>query len=174
MRRRALLAVALLGLAYVGFLAASAAWAQTSVAHESCPPEGAVIQVDTNARVLCLCRSGYEDAVFRVALGRRGVDKTREGDARTPRGRYSLSPATSSARYHLFLPVGYPTPEQVDRGFTGSAIGVHGPHIAFAWLGHSTTWIDWTLGCIAVGTRSQVEHLARWVADNGVREIVIL
>lgn len=58
--------------------------------------------------------------------------------------------------------------------YSGSAIGVHGPHAAFAWLGHATAWPNWTLGCVAVGTRTEIERIARWVEANAAGEIVIL
>lgn len=142
--------------------------------HAACPAAGVVVQVDSQARALSLCRNGAEEAWFRVALGRGGLDKRAEGDGRTPRGRYSLGPARPSTRYHLFLPVAYPTAEQAREGLTGSAIGVHGPHALFVWLGHATVWTDWTRGCVAVGTRAEVERIARWVRAHAAQEIVIL
>jgi murein L,D-transpeptidase YafK len=174
MRYRALLAVAALGGCYAAVLMGGAAWAQADLPRHPCPSKGTLVQVDTRARVLCLCQAGHEVGHFRVALGRGGVDKRAEGDGRTPLGRYSLTSGRSSTRYHLFLPVGYPTAEQVKKGFTGGAIGIHGPHIAFAWLGHATVWPDWTLGCIALSTQSEVEQLSTWIAAHDVREIMIL
>jgi L,D-peptidoglycan transpeptidase YkuD (ErfK/YbiS/YcfS/YnhG family) len=174
MRSRVLLGLGGACAIYAGLLAGSSLWAQAAVPHEACPADGTLLQIDTRARVLSLCRAGHEDASFRVALGRGGVDKRLEGDGRTPRGQYRLSPARASTRYHLFLPVGYPTNEQLNQGFSGSAIGVHGPHVAFAWLGRATTWPDWTLGCIALGTRGDVAQVAQWVADNRAHEIIIL
>jgi murein L,D-transpeptidase YafK len=115
-----------------------------------------------------------EDASFRVALGRGGLDKRSAGDGRTPRGQYKLERARASARYHLFLPVDYPTAAQAKQGYTGTAIGVHGPHVAFTWLGHATAWRDWTLGCIAVGTRAEIERIAQWVDANAADQINIL
>jgi hypothetical protein len=139
----------------------------------ACPADGVIVQVDSGARTLSLCRNGVEEAAFRVALGRRGLDKKAEGDGRTPRGRYPLGPARPSSRYHRFLPVGYPTVAEMQRGLTGSDIGVHGPHEAFFWLGRATSWPDWTRGCIAVGTRADVDRIAAWVRAHGVREILI-
>lgn len=132
------------------------------------------MQVDSAARVLTLCRDGKEKASFRVALGRGGVDKKAEGDGRTPLGTYPLGQARDSSRYDLLLPVGYPTKEQMALGLTGSAIGIHGPHAAFAWLGAATAWPDWTLGCIALPTRGNIEQIAKWVTTHRVSEIVIL
>jgi L,D-peptidoglycan transpeptidase YkuD (ErfK/YbiS/YcfS/YnhG family) len=149
------------------------AWAGPSAQRTACPADGVIVQVDSRARTLSLCRNGFEEAAFRVALGRRGLDKKAEGDGRTPRGRYPLGPARPSSRYHRFLPVGYPTVAEMQRGLTGSDIGVHGPHEAFFWLGRATSWPDWTRGCIAVGTRADVDRIAAWVRAHGVQEILI-
>lgn len=89
-------------------------------------------------------------------------------------GRYTLAPARASSRFHLFLPVPYPSPEQRGLGYTGNDIGIHGPHVAFAWLGHATVWIDWTEGCIAVATKGEIEQIARWVRETGATETLIL
>jgi L,D-peptidoglycan transpeptidase YkuD (ErfK/YbiS/YcfS/YnhG family) len=172
--RRALLALGPLVLVYAGVLMGSWVWASAVPLHASCPAVGVIVQVDSEARALSLCRDGVEEASFRVALGRGGLDKRAEGDRRTPRGRYPLGPARPSARYHRFVPVEYPTAAEAQRGFTGSAIGIHGPHAAFAWLGHSTVWTDWTRGCIAVGTRSDVARIAAWVSRSAAREVIIV
>jgi L,D-peptidoglycan transpeptidase YkuD (ErfK/YbiS/YcfS/YnhG family) len=156
------------------FLAGFRVWGRFPAPHASCPGEGALVQVDTRARVLSLCRGGREEASFRVALGSGGVGKRVEGDARTPLGRYPLSRARASASYHLFLAVGYPTPDQARRGYTGGDIGIHGPPRGYAWFSDATVWPDWTLGCIALGTRADVERVSRWVRDNEVGWIVLL
>jgi len=174
MVKRALLVVGIVAAAYGVVVVASSSWASAPPTHASCPASGVALQVDSAARVLSLCRRGVEDASFRVALGRGGLDKRSEGDGRTPRGQYRLESARASRRYHLFLPVGYPTDAQVKQGYTGGAIGVHGPHVAFAWLGHATAWPNWTLGCIAVGTRVEVERVAEWVRANAAEKIIIL
>jgi murein L,D-transpeptidase YafK len=172
--RRVLLVLGALALAFAGVLVGSRMWASALPRRASCPAAGVVVQVDSGARVLSLCRDGVEEASFRVALGRGGMDKRAEGDGRTPRGQYALGPARPSARYYQFLPVAYPTEAEALRGFTGSAIGVHGPHVAFAWLGHATVWLDWTRGCVAVGTRTDVARIAQWVSTNAARHIIIL
>lgn len=173
--RRYLLFAILASVAVCGaFLLTGTFWSRAQVQHQACPSGVSVVQVDTSARVLSLCRIGQEEASFHVALGRGGVDKRAEGDGRTPKGRYSLGRSRSSNRYYLFIPVGYPTPEQARLGFTGSAIGVHGPHQMFAWLGNITAWPNWTQGCVALPTRAEIEKIATWVAENRVSEIIIL
>jgi murein L,D-transpeptidase YafK len=159
---------------YALVLGLGALWSSRVAQHRGCSDGAALVQIDSAARVLTLCRNGTEEAAFRVALGRGGVDKKAEGDGRTPLGRYRLAPARASSRYHLFLEVGYPTKEQAKLGLTGSAIGVHGPHLAFSWLGPATAWPDWTLGCIAVPTQGAIERIATWVHTHQVSEVVIL
>src|SRR5262245_25299263 len=97
------LGLATAALFYGGILAAGSVVARLVVPHERCPAVGTLVQVDTSAHVLSLCRNGREEGFFRVALGEGGVDKRVEGDMRTPRGRYPLSRARASADYHLFL-----------------------------------------------------------------------
>jgi L,D-peptidoglycan transpeptidase YkuD (ErfK/YbiS/YcfS/YnhG family) len=76
-----------------------------------------------------------------------------------------------SAQFHLFIPVGYPTEAQRRSGFTGSAIGVHGP--AGGYEGSFSTLVDWTAGCIAVGTDAEIERIVRWVRAERIRRIVV-
>ncbi len=113
MTRRTLLlllpALAVYGLVRAG----TSSWASATPAHAPCPRSGVALQGDSAARVRSLCREGVEDGSFRVALGRGGLDKRSEGDGRTPRGAYPLQPGRASRRYHLLLPVGYPTAAQV-------------------------------------------------------------
>jgi hypothetical protein len=138
-----------------------------------CPPAGAHITVRAAEHRLYLCQAGRTEASFPVAIGRGGLDKRSEGDGRTPSGRYPLGTPRTSERFHRFLPVDYPTAAQRAEGRTGSAIGVHGPDARFRWLGPATTWVDWTAGCIAVGTRGEIDAVADWVTRSGARTITI-
>lgn len=138
-----------------------------------CPPTGTLVAVHSADHSLRLCRAGRVEGSFRVALGRGGLDKRREGDGRTPVGRYALGAPRASERFHTFVPVGYPTATQGAEGRTGSAIGVHGPDARFRWLGPATAWVDWTNGCIAVGTRAEIDAIAEWVTRARARTITI-
>jgi hypothetical protein len=142
-------------------------------AETPCDGRGTSVLVEAGSHHLILCRDGEVEGRFPVALGRRGLGKQREGDGRTPTGSYPLGAPRPSARFHLFVPVGYPTPGQRARGLTGGDIGVHGPDVAFRRLGPLTTWVDWTQGCIAVGSRSEIERIAAWVEAARPRSIAI-
>ena len=121
------------------------------------------VLVDTRAHRLTLCDRGEARESFRVRLGRNGTHKRREGDQRTPVGTYTLSPPRSSSRFHMFIPIDYPTPKQRHEGFTGSAVGIHATSRAFAWLGAITAYVDTTDGCIAVAHDREIESIATWV-----------
>lgn len=172
-KRRVALAVLVLGAMLGAALVAVAVLRPAAASVAPCPPTGTLVTVRSADHRLRLCRAGRVEGSFRVALGRGGLDKRREGDERTPVGRYALGTPRASARFHRFVPVGYPTEAQRAEGRTGSAIGVHGPDARFAWLGAATAWVDWTNGCMAVGTRREIDSIAEWVTEAGARTIAI-
>ncbi|MDX2177901.1 MAG: L,D-transpeptidase family protein [Candidatus Sumerlaeia bacterium] len=114
---------------------------------------------------------------YRVALGGELVGhKLREGDGRTPEGRYRVCTRLERSRFHLFLGLDYPAPEDAlgraditaaESGAIkeahrsggvppwntalGGAIGIHG----------GGAGRDWTLGCIAL-------------EDCGIEEVFLL
>ena len=138
---------------------------------EPCAGKGTALYVDATHRTLWLCESGKAIEAMPVALGRGGLDKRVEGDAKVPLGAYALGSPRSSKSFHLFIPVGYPTPTQRRNGFSGGAIGVHGPLRAYG--GAISTGIDWTLGCIAVGTDEEIGRVADWLKASKARRIII-
>jgi len=87
---------------------------------------------------------------YRVALGREPVGhKEREGDGRTPEGRYTIDLRNPKSRYHLALRISYPN--EADRARAremgvdpGGDIMIHGLKDGLP-REH-----DWTQGCIAV------------------------
>jgi len=151
------------------FLAAAAA---PSAPHP-CSGERRALVVETGMHRLWRCEDGRSVEELAVALGSGGVGKRREGDGKVPVGEYTLGAPLPSNRYRIFIPVGYPTAEQWRAGFTGSAIGVHGPARGYETLGAANTAVDWTLGCIAVGSDPEIERIAAWVKAKAVSRIVI-
>lgn len=68
---------------------------------------------------------------FYISVGLSGIEKTSEGDKRTPLGVYyitsTLNPANLPDLYGVgALPINYPNPLDVQRGKTGSGIWLHG------------------------------------------------
>lgn len=128
-----------------------------------CPDTGSVVAVSARKRELWLCDEGFPLAKFRVALGRGGVDKHREGDGRTPLGTYALGSPRASIQYGVFIPIEYPTREQAAQGFTGGSVGIHGPPRGLEDVQYYVTSLDWTRGCIATGLDSDIALIADFV-----------
>jgi hypothetical protein len=149
-------------LACAALLALLAGGARGAVAGP-CARAGTFVAIDARARRLALCAGGAADETFAVAFGVGGLGKTREGDNRTPLGPYALGAPRASHLFGTFIPVGYPTAAQARLGFTGGAIGIHGPARAFQWAGRANTAVDWTAGCIAVGSDAEIARIAGWV-----------
>jgi murein L,D-transpeptidase YafK len=156
----------------VWLLAATIAAAQTT--DTRCNSRGTLLVVITGQHRLWQCEAGHLVAEYAVALGTGGVGKRRQGDAKVPLGEYALGAPRPSASFHTFIPVGYPTPQQRRRGYTGGDVGVHGPARGFEHLpSAANTSVDWTLGCVAVGSDEQIDRIARWVRAKRVTKIVI-
>jgi len=137
------------------------------------------VVVDTAAGRLHLCDAGRSVEAYPVSLGSGGTGKRKQGDEKTPLGTYRLGKPRGSKKYGRFIPVGYPTKAQRKKGYTGSAIGIHGPPRAALWvgrlgLGRALTLFDVTKGCIAVGTDEEIGAIERWVRRLKVRVVHLL
>lgn len=108
---------------------------------------------------------------YRVALGREPVGhKEKEGDGRTPEGRYIIDRRNPNSRYHLSLHISYPNAADAERARAagvdpGGDIMIHGVK---AGVDHPNS--DWTRGCIAVSD-SEMDEIWRLVADGTPVEI---
>ncbi len=137
-----------------------------------CLERGTSVIVDLGERALHLCLEGRDRGRFEVAIGRGGAGKRVEGDERTPVGTYRLgSPRASRGGFHRFIPIGYPTSAQRRAGYTGGAVGIHGPARGTAWLGDTSTWVDWTQGCVALGSDLAVEAVEAFVRAHRVSRV---
>jgi murein L,D-transpeptidase YafK len=107
------------------------------------------------------CLGAWPCRLGRAPLG----PKRREGDGRTPEGRFYVCTRNAASRFHRFLGLSYPRPEDAEgraeytaiaeahaRGLRppwdtplGGQIGVHG-----APNGQAMPEGDWTEGCIAL------------------------
>jgi len=108
---------------------------------------------------------------YRIALGREPAGhKEREGDGRTPEGRYTIDGRNPKSKYHLALHISYPSPVDVERAKElgcdpGGDIMIHGVKAGVA---HPES--DWTQGCIAV-TDTEMDEIWRLVPDGTPVEI---
>lgn len=119
------------------------------------------IRVDKSDRLLELRRDGRLLRRYRVALGDAPVGhKYRQGDERTPEGRYRINFRNGRSRFHLSLRVSYPNADDRARALKagvdpGGDIMIHGG--TPAWYHR-----DWTDGCIAV-SNAEIEEIWRLV-----------
>jgi L,D-transpeptidase YnhG len=110
--------------------------------------------VDTSRSRLYLFRNGPNglvlEADYYISVGKSGVDKSIEGDARTPLGVYfitsNLDPSALGDIYGTgALPLNYPNELDNKRGKTGSGIWLHGtPSAQFSRAPMATD------GCVAI------------------------
>jgi len=143
-------------------------------APDPCADRGTILLVLTGPHEIRQCEAGRTTGWWRVALGVGGIDKTRRGDKKTPLGSYPIGPPHPSRQFGLFIPIGYPTPEQRQLGYTGSDLGIHGPQREFRDKGSVNIATDWTWGCIAVASDDIVNGLATWVREHRVRTIELI
>ena len=114
-------------------------------------------------RKLYLMRGGEVLRTFRIALGLSPEGhKVREGDFRTPEGRYTLTERNPDSDYFLSIRISYPNDADLQRArrsrvAPGGAVMIHGlPNRP----SHSPEYYrraDWTNGCIAVSNSDMVD-----------------
>ncbi len=114
-------------------------------------------------RKLMLMRGDEILRTFNVALGLSPTGpKQREGDFRTPEGRYRLAGRKVDSDFFLAIQVSYPGPEDLRRASAdgvapGGLIMIHGqPNQPKKPLEYYRTR-DWTNGCIAVSNSDMVD-----------------
>ncbi len=154
---------------------------------EELPPEEAWVFIDkSERRMVAQDGRGWQET-FRVALGfePRG-DKALEGDGRTPEGEFYVCNRVRHNRFHRFLGLSYPTPEDAHRGEVlgllmpieirailrahrrremppwrtalGGNVGIHGYGRRTREAARHAAGEDWTDGCVAV-TNDEVERI---------------
>ncbi len=100
---------------------------------------------------------------YSIALGGSPVEhKQKEGDERTPEGRYVLDWRNPGSGYHRSIHVSYPNEADKARAASagedpGGMIMIHGQRNYLGWLSPLTQWFDWTNGCIAVSNAEMDE-----------------
>ena len=144
------------------------------------------LEVHKGARELrASCRGGGE-LVFPIALSRGRGPKRVRGDERMPEGSYRVAGPARRSRFHLFIPIDYPSRKDADHALAdgridrsahtaivrahqagrmppqdtplGGHLGIHGE--GPRWRGELA--LNWTEGCVAVSDRD-IERLARIV-----------
>lgn len=95
-------------------------------------------------------------ATYPVVFGANPIGpKEREGDERTPEGRYTLDFKKSDSAFYKSIHISYPNPHDTEnarkRGFPpGGSIMIHGQKNHIGWLSFISQRFNWTDGCIAL------------------------
>jgi murein L,D-transpeptidase YafK len=124
-----------------------------------------------NERRLILMNKGAILRSYKVALGRQPVGrKIRQGDGRTPEGKYILDNRNGRSRFYRSIHISYPNCGDIanakKRGVNpGEGIMIHGLPRGFEDLADVHTKRNWTRGCIAVSNREMDEIWA--MVPNG-------
>lgn len=154
------------------------------IAHLWCGPGlvfSAVAKADKvvvikNKRILMLLKDGEIFKTYKVALGKQPTGhKIRQGDRRTPEGRYVLDSRNPRSKYHLAIHISYPNESDIlnaqKRGVPpGGDIMIHGLPPGSGGFGELHSFLDWTDGCIAV-TNAEMEEIWQFVPDGTSIEI---
>lgn len=119
--------------------------------------------VDKSERRLYLLRDGQPFRSYRIALGLNpNGHKEREGDFRTPEGRYTIYRRNPESEFFLSLGISYPDDDDVRRAKRqglrpGGAIMIHGlPNVPKRPPAYYQS-ADWTDGCIALSNDDMLE-----------------
>ena len=120
------------------------------------------IVVEKTQRKMSVYSHGTLQKTYKVALGGDPIGhKQKEGDGRTPEGRYTINDKNPKSQYHKNLGVSYPNVADRARakaaGYPpGGDIKIHG--LEAGMVGSAHTLYDWTEGCIAV-TNEEIDEL---------------
>lgn len=128
--------------------------------------------IKSEHRLDLLDAKGLTIRSYRVSLGYNGDGpKVREGDGRTPEGRYYIDNRNEHSSYHRSLHISYPNPADVARARTvgartGGSIFIHGkPNDKTPLWWRRAQNQDWTNGCIAVSDE-EINEIWNLVQDG--------
>jgi murein L,D-transpeptidase YafK len=117
-------------------------------------PRVDAVLVYKSERLLMLLRAGEIIGHYKISLGRNPVGpKMREGDQRTPEGRYVLDWRNPDSRFYRSIHISYPGPADLHQARRtgvdpGGNVMIHG--LPSDPVKAQLAWDDWTDGCIAV------------------------
>jgi murein L,D-transpeptidase YafK len=105
--------------------------------------------------------------VYSVSLGAVDGDKVKEGDRKTPEGKYFIESKNPNSAYYKNLGVSYP--DATDLAVAGKRnvsaggdIKIHGLRNGIGFIGKFHRLFNWTAGCIAV-TNQEMDELYQHV-----------
>ena len=119
-------------------------------------PKADLVLVKKRERKMYLMKNRKPFRVYTVALGANPIGhKQRQGDERTPEGKYILDYKRSDSAFYKAIHISYPNKQDKIRAKragvnSGGFIMIHGQKNGLGWLSFITQLFNWTDGCIAV------------------------
>lgn len=133
-------------------------------AQAAAPPlQADFILVDKSDRQMTLYQKGKVLKAYRIVLGGNpDGHKQRQGDSRTPEGRYTIDRKIPNSRFTRGLGISYPNAQDRARAKArgvdpGGAIVIHGSPDHIEPLYTVGAYVDWTDGCVALPTAQMRE-----------------
>lgn len=134
------------------------------------------VVVEKSKRKMYLIKHGVVYQEYGISLGYRPIGhKGKEGDKRTPEGRYIIDYRNPESRFHLSLHINYPSEIDLqsasDNGVSpGGEIFIHGLPNNTRRHPSQFRGRDWTDGCIAVSNQ-EIKQFWTLVKDGTPIEI---
>jgi len=144
---------------------------------ESVIPLADKVLVDKSERKMWLIHEDNRYREYEISLGDNPIGhKQKEGDEKTPEGKYTIDYRNPNSSYHLSLHITYPSAEDKriakKRGISpGGDIFIHGLPNGMGPLGFGFKNRDWTDGCIAVNDK-EIEEIWNLVKNGTPIEIL--
>ena len=119
-------------------------------------PKIDLVKVFKSERRLELWSGNARVHEFTIALGFEPVGhKQKEGDGKTPEGRYVLDFKNAKSGYFKSIHISYPKAQDKEKAKAlgvspGGDVMIHGQRNGFGWLSWLVQLRDWTHGCIAL------------------------
>jgi len=145
-------------------------------AHQPQPIKADSVIVAKKAHTLTLMNQGKILVTYNVALGGEPVGpKTRQGDHKTPEGKYVLDHRNIHSQFYRSIHITYPNSRDVAQAkkmgvSPGGDVFIHGLPNRYGWVGKGHRLKDWTDGCIAV-TNEEMDEIWMAVPDGTPIEI---
>ncbi len=124
-----------------------------------------------------LISHGVKIKEYSIALGANPKGhKEKEGDERTPEGKYLLDYKKSDSSFYKAIHISYPNEEDKakakEKGVNpGGLIMIHGQKNGLGWLSWLSQNFNWTNGCVAV-TNSEMDEIWNLVKAGTPIEIL--
>lgn len=140
------------------------------------PLKAPKLLIKKSERKLYLYNEGKLLRTYPIGLGFAPTgDKTKQGDGKTPEGKYLITGKNPKSRYYLSLAINYPNSQDADRAFQAKLISKkqrnairkaernktnppwNTPMGGEIFIHGSGAGSDWTLGCVALDNPQMLE-----------------